>query len=77
LRGAFFVPPVFLTRPAVLALKKLGAAQCIHFPDCQLTETPAKNEIGEVMGVQLKFRATPNSAGATDLIVSRVLLGFA
>jgi hypothetical protein len=57
--------------------KGAGKSWCIHFPDCQLTETPAKNEIGEVMGVQLKFRATPNSAGATDLIVSRVLLGFA
>jgi hypothetical protein len=30
LRGAFFVPPVFLTRPAVLALKKLGAAHHVE-----------------------------------------------
>lgn len=56
--------------------KGAGKAWCIHLPDCQLVETPAKSDVGEAMGVQLKFRATPNSAGATDLAVSRVLLGI-
>ena len=42
----------------------------------QLVETPAKSEVGEAMGVQLKFRATPNSTGATAIEVSRVLIGI-
>jgi hypothetical protein len=43
LRGAFFVPPVFLTRPAGRSLKKLGAAHPHHRRRGELCERRARH----------------------------------
>jgi hypothetical protein len=58
-----------------------GKVWTLIYPKCQIVETPAKTDVGEAMGVQIKFRAMINDtvpeSTNEDLRISRFVFGFA